>query len=302
MNSATSFRVCKRSSNARTDLRDERGWALVSALWAVTMLALMAAATEALTATSYRAESHAITAAKLDAALDAAVVRAVLGVSDIRPQSRWRIDGEHRRFWFEGTLIDLAVQGEAGRIDLNAASGPLIRQLLVGNGASVENATKITDRILAWRSTTGLEGLHGGGDDDYAAAGLAYRPRHGPFQTVNEAKLVLGMTPALFARIAPALTVYSKRASFDESIAPREALRALHPSDEQKIDDILRLRDAGANLIAGSGSVPTAPPSLAGQAVSIDATARIGARAFHRSAVVELTGSDTRPYYALAWR
>ncbi|HTT99128.1 MAG TPA: hypothetical protein VMF58_13850 [Rhizomicrobium sp.] len=267
------------------------------------MLALMAAATEALTATSYRAEAHAIAAAKVDGALDAAVVRAVLGVSDIRPQSRWRIDGQPRRFWFEGLPVDVTAQGERGRIDLNASDGPLIRQLLIGNGASPETATQITDGILAWRSATGLGGVHGNGNDPYAVAGAAYRPRHGPFQTVAELRLVSGVTQDLFARIAPALTVYSKRSGFDETIAPREALRATHPNDEQKIDDILQQRGTGAGLDGGSTALPTAsaPFSLAGQAVSIDATVSIGERTFHRRAVVELTGSDARPYYTLAW-
>jgi general secretion pathway protein K len=290
MSFATGFQASRPFSTARTDPSVERGWALVSTLWAITMLALMAAATETLTATSYRAEAHAITAARAEAAADAAVVRAVLGITDIRPGSRWRADGQRQRFWFKDVPVEVSVQGELGRVDMNTASGPLIRQLLIGSGVSLDTATKLTDRIVAWRSTTGLENLKAT-DDDYAS--LPYRPRHGPFQTVDEIRLVRGMTPALFAKIAPAITVYSKRQTLDESIAPREALRALYPDDDTKIDAILRLRESTA-------AIPQPPRT--GQAFSIEATSRVGNRSFRRSAVVQVTGSDTRPYYVLHWQ
>src|SRR5262249_7012775 len=98
------------------------------------MLALMAAATEALTATSYRIEQRAIAEARAHAALDAAVVRAVLGISDSRAGQRWRTDGAHRRFAFGGFPIDVSVQDESGRVDLNASGAALVAQLLSANG------------------------------------------------------------------------------------------------------------------------------------------------------------------------
>jgi general secretion pathway protein K len=305
MSYARDFPACRPYSNARADRKHERGWALISALWAITMLALMAAATEALTATSYRAEAHAITTAKADAALDAGVVRAVLGISDTRPQMRWRTDGTHRRFWLEGIQVDVSVQGELGRVDLNTSGNALIRQLLIGNGVPQEKAGLLTDRITAWRSATGLETLMGGGDEGYAAADLPYRPRHGPFQTVDELKLVLGMTPEIFAAIAPALTVYSKRAMFDASIAPREALRALYPDDDAKIDEILQQREGLRDAVPGLGTTPGQSTALSlptGQAFSIAAATTIGNRTFRRSAVVQMTGSTDKPYYVLNWR
>ena len=308
MNFAASFRRssrCSKERDRRGAARSERGWALVSVLWTVTMLALMAAATEALTVTSYVGERHAMTDAEADADLDAAVARAVLGISDLRPEQRWRVDGAVRTFVFEGRSVRIAVQDETGRIDLNAASGALIRQLLMGEGVTPEDASRLADNIVDWRSTTGLQSLNGATGADYQAAGLSYRPRHGPFQTVDELKLVLGMTPALFARIRPALTVYSKRAMFDSSVAPREALLALYPNDPGKIDTILRAREGDPNMAMRPGFAPGAIVSLSapgGRAFSIAAEVAIGRRTFRRDAVVELSGDDKRPYFVLAWR
>lgn len=285
--------------------RTERGWALVSVLWALTILALMAAATEALTVTSYRIEQRAILEARTQAALDAAIVRAVLGISDLRPSMRWRVDGAHRQFAFEGVSIDISVQDEFGHIDLNAASVALIVQLFTAAGVAPDEASVLADRISAWRSSTGLDTLKGGTDDDYRAAGLSYLPRHGPFQAVDELKLVLGMTPQLFAKIRPALTVYSKHAMFDPSIAPREALWAIYANDPGKIDAILRAREGDPNEVSGWGLARGTIGNLAprgGHAFSIFASTKSGNRAWRRTAVVEITGDPARPYFVLAWQ
>ena len=158
--------------------------------------------------------------------------------------------------------------------------------------------------FVAWRSPAGLDMLNGGTDDDYRAARLSYMPRHGPFQSVGELKLVLGMTPELFAKIRPALTVYSRRASFDSSIAPAAALLALYPDDPGKVDAILRARESDPNAVQGWGLAPGAASvaSTAGHTFSVAAAAVVGNRAFYRTAVVQMTGNDQAPYYVLAWQ
>jgi len=268
------------------------------------MLALMAAATQALTVTSYQSERHAMVDARAEAGLDAAIVRAVLGISDLRPEQRWRVDGTARAIVHDGLAVRIAVQDETGRIDLNAASGSLIRQLLLGLGMTPDDAAAMSDRIVDWRSASGPSSLNGAADADYKAAGLAYAPRHGPFQTVDELKLVLGMTPALFARIAPALTVYSNRPMFDSNVAPREALLALYPNDPGKIDEIMRARqgDPNAAALQGAAGAVATQPAPVGRAYAITARLAIGRRSFRRTAVVELTGDGKRPYFVLAWQ
>ncbi|MBV9992292.1 MAG: general secretion pathway protein GspK [Alphaproteobacteria bacterium] len=273
-------------------------------MWAITLLSLMAAATQALTVTSYRSETHAMIDARAEADLDAAVVAAVLGVSDLRPERRWRADGTATDFSFDGFAMQVSAQDELGRIDLNVSSGALITQLLLGAGLAPDEAGKLADGIVYWRSKTGLQNLRGATDDEYRAAHLTYLPRHGPFQTVDEVKLVLGMTPKLFAAIRPALTVYSKRPSFDSSVAPREALAALYPGDPGKVEQIVRARSGDPNASMQLGFSPAAAATLAapsGRAFSIEARLTVGRRTFARSAVVELTSSKQRPYFVLAW-
>lgn len=301
MSFVASFLRSRRCSKGRADR--ERGWALVSVLWAITMLALMAAATEALTVTSYRSERHAMIDARAVAVLDATVAGAALGISDIRPGRRWRTDGATTRFTFDGVQARVAVQDQHGCIDLNAASGATIHQLLIGQGLPRDRAEALTDSILEWRSKAGLEGLKGATGADYRAARRGYAPRHGPFETVEELKLVIGMTPELFEKVGPALTVYSKLAAADATVAPRAVLAALYPGDTDRVEQILRARDGDPQATMQLGYAKgTSPATPVGHAYRITAEIRLGTRKFVRDAVIELTGDDKRPYFVLAWR
>jgi len=281
--------------------RNERGWALVSVLCVVSMLALMAAATQELTITSSRAERANEDATAIDAAFDAGLARALVAIGDTRPEARWRVDGVPERFDFDGARMTIAVQDESGRFDLNAADESMIRRLLQSAGLDLDAANALTDKILDWRSTSDLVRLHGASDADYATKGYPWRPRHGAFQSVEELKLVMGMTPALFARIRPALTVYTKRPAIDPQIAPKEALRAYFLEDPSKADDIIRSREEAAAKGAPTDMVS---PDLAeyGQTydVSIDLTK--SGRHRHREVVTMLTGDDKHPYIVLAYR
>src|SRR5262249_26261268 len=162
-------------------------------------------------------------------------------------------------------------------------------------------ANALTDKILDWRSTSGLVHLHGATDEEYALKGYPWRPRHGPFQSIDELKLVMGMTPALFARIRPALTVYTSRPAIDPEVAPKEALRAYFLENPSKADDILKERmDAVARGAAPDVISPEA--SQYGQTYDISIDLTKNGRRHHREVVAMLTGDDKHPYIVLAYR
>jgi len=283
-------------------IRGERGWALVSVLWVLSMLALLAAATQTLTITSATSERHALQRTRIDALLDGGVARAIVGITDRRIASRWPIDGEPRSFPFEGEVLRVSVQDEFGKIDLNAADGSLLRQLMVSAGLAPDDAAALVDKILDWRGASDLKRLNGATDADYAAAGLKYRPRHGPFQTVDELQLVLGMTTALFDKIRPALTVYSKHPAIDTNTAPKEALLAYYPNQPDKVGALLKLRGHGSEALNSNPGVLDATLPLSGRTFSISVTLSRAKLHFQRFVVVELTNNPARPYLVFCWR
>jgi general secretion pathway protein K len=279
--------------------RDDGGWALLTVLWVVTALALLAAASEALTSGTYRMERRALDRNFVDSSLDAGVVRAVLGIEAPDMSDRWRVDGVPRQFEFNGLNLTISIQDELGRFDLNAIDTSVLSALLRAAKVPQEQVDTLADRILDWRDPSNLHRLHGATNEDYAAAGLDYHPRHGPFQSVDELRLVLGMTPEIFERIRPALTVYTKNPMIDPTHAPREALLALYAGNETVVDNVLNARNSGTN-----GFIGIADPSisLAGRSFSITVDTDYKSRHYERYTVVMLTGDEKRPYITFAWR
>ena len=140
----------------------------------------------------------------------------------------------------------LTVQDEAGKIDLNMVQPDLLLRLLTSAGVDLMAAQTLADRILDWRDPGIGERLNGAKASEYRAAGYAYGPRNGPFESVEELKLVMGMTPDLFDAIAPALTVYSQTPWVDPTFAPPEVLRRLPGIDDGAVATLSRraLREA----------------------------------------------------------
>lgn len=318
MNFVTSCLKSSRCSNSSTEAgsadarRSERGWALISVLWTVAMLGMMAAATQDLTVTSVRTERRALARAHLDADLDAAVAKALLQLDDTRVNNRWRIDGHPYAFTYDRIPMTISIQDEDGKFDLNEADDDTLVPLFVSVGVDSKTAAVISDRIVEWRTqltSDDTHTLHGGTDADYAAAGLPWRPRHGDFQSVAELNLVLGMTPVLYARVRPMLTVYSRSDSPDEDVAPLMVLNALYPGNAGKVQTIMSQRD-GTYVQAGlhtgapntlSTAIISPGTDLAGRVFEIDVDATYLGRHQTRRVVALLTGGGQNPYLVQHW-
>ena len=108
------------------------------------------------------------------------------------------------------------------------------------------------------------------------------------------------MTRTLFARVAPALTVFGKGGSVDQSVAPVIVLRALPGMDDKAIGDLLKSRDAAAAQAAAPGAA--APQRGADATFLLTAEVRLDTAHVVRTAVVRFTGDATNPYLILAWR
>lgn len=310
MNFAANFLRSSRSSTKRADGRErERGWALVSVLWALAILSMMAAATEALTVSSARITHRAYDQARIEADIHAAVVRAVLAIDDQRVNARWRVDGVPQPFTFDGLSMMVAVQDQAGLIDLNVADQDTLAGLFTFAGLAPDAAKTLAANVNDWREPINSDDDPSRklGTTDGLYANTGYKPRHNPFQTVNELKLVAGMPPALFARVAPALTVYSRDSDVDEDTAPLIVLNALNPGDPGKAMQALHARDNPSASADGSAK-PDGPPGVVsssgtswGHSYSVTIVAAPDGRHIVRSAVVEPTGDPDRPYLTEAW-
>ena len=220
---------------------------------------------------------------------------AITRVAATDPARQWVPDGREYRWRFGDADLRIRVLDESGKIDLNVASPTLLAGLLAATGGKPQDATALAAAIVDWRDVDNLKQPQGGAEDpDYAAAGLPYGAKDAPFETVPEVEQVLGMTPAVYARIAPYLTVYSGLAVPNQNFASDVALRAMgiDPPPE-----LARRTAAGPNgapvFVGGSGTY------------SIDSRARLANGREAQVRAVVRTGASRVPgsaYAALRWQ
>lgn len=254
--------------------RDQRGLALVSVLWGVAILSLIAAAMRLEAVTSAQIDRNVWNATRAGAIADVAVNRAILTLMDNRTGRMPRVDGTRTVVAVDGTAVRLWIQNESGKINLNAADKSLLQSLFASAGLADSEAAALADRVVARRPAPG------------GSAPLAYR-------AVDDLLSVPGMTPALYGRVAPALTVFGRAATPDQSVAPRDVLRVLPGMSEQGIAEILKQRDEAA---------PSTGPAGAQSDYLVTAQARVAGAQVVRTTVVAFTGDPAKPYLILAWR
>jgi general secretion pathway protein K len=196
--------------------------------------------------------------------------------------------------------MKVSVQDELGKIDLNQAEPSILVGLLQSAGLEYDAAASLADKIVDWRTETPLKHLNGAKVQEYRAVGSDFQPRNGPFQSVDELLLVMDMTPELFRRIEPALTVYSGRQVIDPQVAPREALRALPNMTPDGVESLLAARESQQPVTDRLVGDPAT--SLQGRAFMIHAELQKPNRTILYEAVVRLTNNPAQPYWLLSWR
>jgi general secretion pathway protein K len=205
-----------------------RGVALISVLWILAFLTVVAAGLSVQARTDARMTRTMVDVARARAATEGAVDLLVWellhgsGDGDPRP-----VDGRVGVLEVAGTGVEVAVFDERGRIDLNKASAPLLDALFAAVGVDDAVRGPLVDAVLDWRDPDSLRRIAGAEDDEYARADRAYGAKDRPFDSVEELRLVLGMSPDIYVRVWPAVTVFSPQSDVDPGRAPASVLQAL---------------------------------------------------------------------------
>ncbi len=272
--------------------RRPRGAALLLVIWLLLLMTglvavfALGARTEALQGSALRQQALSRYAA--EAGLEIAALR--LSASD--PLLRWVPDGRMNAFDFEGFQVQVRVQDETGKFDLNTSDASQLAALLEVLGLPSERALGLSGAIQDWRDPDSLLALQGGAeDDDYAAADLPYGAKDQPFTTVSELQQVLGMDRDSYRLLEPYVTVYTAQPTPDTRFAQAPVLQALGLGPDQ-VAQLLGTRAAwqpglplpplpGGDTLAvvGSGTYSVASRATRpdGTGVEVTAVVRIGA-------------------------
>ena len=242
--------------------RTQRGIALILVLWVTVMLTVIAGSFAYGMRNEALAARNTESTAQARALSDGAVYRTVYEL--LRPKVSpevWSANGSVHVWEDSGARIAASATDESGKIDLNTAPDNLLKGLLqTAGGLDAQSAAALVDAIGDWKDADDFRRPNGAEAPEYVAAGLKYTPANAPFETLAELQRVLGMTPALYARVADSLTVYSRIAGVNPAYASRATLLAVPGATAEVVDAyLLQRRDAlAANLPLPPFPVPGA--------------------------------------------
>lgn len=236
--------------------------ALVAVLWVVLLLSVMATAVATQSVEGRRAAARSAEAARLDAAADSAIRQViVLLLANLRtPELPQPIPGTIK----VGPIdVQVRVEREASRLDLNAGDEELMVARLREAGLEQEAARALSNRIRDWQDADDSPREGSVERDGYEVARSTHRPRNGPMESVEEVLLVAG-APDASTGFLEGLTVYS------------------HLAEPQRAEGVARI--------------------TAGEIVRISSCAVIVGVERCRESVVRLTGSMMEPIQVFLWR
>jgi general secretion pathway protein K len=255
---------------ARYASRDrQRGIALILVLWLTILLTVIGGSFAYGMRNEALAARNSLSLAQARALADGAIYRTVFEL--MRPKTLtdvWSADGTVHVWDENGSRVAVNALDESGKIDLNTAPDGLIKGLLqTAAELDADTAARVIDVINDWKDADDLRRPNGAEAPDYQAAGLSYKPANAPFESVAELQRVLGMTPAIYGRIADSLTVHSRMAGINPAFASRAVLLAVPGATPEIVDTyIAQRRDA---LAAKLPAPPFPVPGIVGATLNL---------------------------------
>jgi general secretion pathway protein K len=284
---------CRRRSPERRhgrDARGQRGIVLIAALWLMVLIAALAGSAIHASRTDQQIGRNAVEAAQARALAEAGITYGIAKLLERGAGDPWPIDGTPRRIRYAGAEIDVAIQDELGKVDINVASEQTLRALFVAAGIKEGDAERLADIVADWRD--GDDETHPNGLERtaYEAQGYRYGPRNAPIESVAELEQLTSIERALVRHLAPAVTVHSRQPFIDPRTAPRLSREATTDRAGERSD---RSGDS-------TGPLTSDITDLSGRTYTM--SARLSTDAFEHVAIVRFTGRPAQPFEAQGWQ
>jgi general secretion pathway protein K len=261
-------------------MRRERGFALLIVLWSLGLLALLvgqfiaAGRTEAQIAANLRA--NAVTQAAADGALYESVLRLLKGT--------WAPDGRIRTVRVGDAAVEVRIRDQSWKVNPNTATAPVLQALLVSVGVDGNKAEGLARAIIETRSPPARPRPGAARPAQARAGAPSQAGTNQLFDSLDDVALAPGMTPAVFAKLRPYLSVYQEA----DSLTSSDALPASFAEPSRLVGDGWHLGSTGRVML-----------------VMVEATA-VGAHGgrFTRQAIIRLRAEaslDQNPFQILTW-
>ncbi|MCG2672808.1 type II secretion system protein GspK [Bradyrhizobium sp. GCM10023182] len=241
-----------------------RGFALVTVIWGLGLLTLLG--TVVIVGARYRAKTAVADGmvASTAAAAESAVNLAISVILDPLPGTSF----PRRCRLPEGERIDIAVEEEIGKIDLNAANLPTLERFFVGLTRDKALGSRIAQNIVDFRKPP-------------QPSNAAGQTRNSGFSTIMELDRIDGISPSIFRAAVRFTTVLSGR---------------VEPAPEAATADLRILMNLDPSRPARRR------PALPGNVtIRADVSAPDGSR-YIREALVTFGAASGQPYAIREWR
>lgn len=223
------------------------GFVLVVVLWLLVLLSMIALHLALITRTEAKLSFNLVNSARLTYASDAGINWAIWNLSRDLDQ-RWIADGSKYTLPINDVTVEVALQDENGKFDLNLSELQQLERLMLAAGVDAATSNYLASAIIDWRDPDSFRQLNGAEDEDYLAAGLAYEAADAPFESVAELQKVLGMKRWIYQAIRSSLTVYTKRGHINPKVATRLVLLSYPNATEEAVDQYIKQRRTNHEL------------------------------------------------------
>jgi general secretion pathway protein K len=216
-------------SGRRRSIETRQGFALLVVIFGLGVITLLMTSFMATARLRLRGAVDNSAATKAQLLAEGAVNLAIIGLlaeqTPAAPQQAEAAihDGTPRFCTLAGAVVAISIEDESGKLDLNAASAPLIEAALRGFGAS--DASGLAHAIIAFRETQVSEFARLAAPKPSTERPFA--PKRAPFQSALELDQVDGMDPQLLRALLPVVTVHSHSVGVDARSAPPALFAAL---------------------------------------------------------------------------
>jgi len=207
-------------------LAGDKGIALILVLWVMTLLSVMSGEfaqtmrTEINITGNYKEETQCYYFARsgIDLAVHGLLKKTSFPVlieagTPIAPEesaAEWRVGENIPSIAFGNGSIELQIENESGKININTAQSGLLKMMLNPFDLDEQVKSTIVDSIQDWRDPDDLHRLNGAESDYYQSLPTPYSAKNGDFDSVEELLLVKGITPEIFyGGLSEMVTIYS---------------------------------------------------------------------------------------------
>lgn len=281
----------------------QSGIAIVIVLWMLALLTIIATTYAKTSRSEILTSSHFSHNAQARGIAEAGISLGIYELLKPDSEQTLRKDNTVTEIALDYGQTKISILEETAKIDLNTAHSELLGGLLYSVAkVEPERVVSLVDAILDWRDRDKLVRPFGAEDSEYIEADLDYAAKDGPFNTIDELLLVMGMDANLFNKIKPVLTIHSHYPGINPQLAPKDVLLALPGITVEVVDAYIDKRNNDPDTLeVPVGVDPRYFAKTRGNIFTVTSKGSLFDNNYIIEAVVLINNNYKPPYKILSW-